>query len=571
MLISVCTAFTACNDDAEDSPVLASNKLNITVGLQQPQGRAIITGTTLPESSSIGVLLDDGEATSYDAYNNIKFTAATENSKQVWNPASDIVLDETKGTLYAYYPYAAGTNLAAIPVETASQTDYLYAEPVANVSEKNANVSVTMKHMLANVNVTVNKGTYVGTGNISKISIQSDGIATAGTFNAAQENPAFTATTGAGTAIESTAATTLGGTATDIMVVPTGAAKPITFMVRVDDVDYTVTSSDVTLESGYSYEYTLSLNSTFMSVNKVAVTEWNSVTKEHLTLTKPGEAKDFENHVKLTYTVADSQTPVMLMCDPSLADGEGLDLSTIDEIIVQEQGMDDAIVITPSYTYQFTTAGEHTVYVKFKDVTQIPYAAFAIAEQLKSVYIPNTVTNIGSAAFVGTGLTGELVIPNSVTTIGEQAFYCCEKLASLKLGSGMQTIGEWAFYGCKGLTSLTLGTSVKTIGDLAFGECRGLTGELVIPNSVTTIGEQAFSVCKGLTSLIIGSGVQTIEYGAFLACVNLETITSLAIEAPSVNSSFDGKTYGTLYYPIGSDYSSWKDDIMLEEWSFVEQ
>ena len=69
LLISACTAFTACNDDAEDSPVLASNKLNITVGLQQPQGRAIITGTTLPESSSIGVLLDDGEATSYDAYN----------------------------------------------------------------------------------------------------------------------------------------------------------------------------------------------------------------------------------------------------------------------------------------------------------------------------------------------------------------------------------------------------------------------------------------------------------------------------------------------------------------------
>ena len=291
MLISACTAFTACNDDAEDSPVLASNKLNITVGLQQPQGRAIITGTTLPESSSIGVLLDDGEATSYDAYNNSKFTAATENSKQVWNPASDIVLDETKGTLYAYYPYAAGTNLAAIPVETASQTDYLYAEPVANVSEKNANVSVTMKHMLANVNVTVNKGTYVGTGNISKISIQSDGFATAGIFNAAQEKPAFTTTTGAGDEIEQTISTTLGN-AIDIMVVPTGAAKPITFMVRVDDVDYTVTSSDVTLESGYSYEYTLSLNSTFMSVNKVAVTEWNSVTKESLTLGKINSSWD---------------------------------------------------------------------------------------------------------------------------------------------------------------------------------------------------------------------------------------------------------------------------------------
>ena len=139
--------------------------------------------------------------------------------------------------------------------------------------------------MLANVNVTVNKGTYVGTGNISKISIQSDGIATAGIFNAAQETPAFTTTTGAGDEIEQTISTTLGN-AIDIMVVPTGAAKPITFMVRVDDVDYTVTSSDVTLESGNSYNYTLSLNSTFLNVDKVSVAEWNHLTKENLTLVK---------------------------------------------------------------------------------------------------------------------------------------------------------------------------------------------------------------------------------------------------------------------------------------------
>ena len=57
-------------------------------------------------------------------------------------------------------------------------------------------------------------------------------------------------------------------------------------MVRVDDVDYTVKSSDVTLESGYSYNYNLSLNSTFLNVDKVSVAEWNHLTKENLTLEK---------------------------------------------------------------------------------------------------------------------------------------------------------------------------------------------------------------------------------------------------------------------------------------------
>ena len=261
---------------------MASNRLNISVGIHQPQSRAgLITSATLPDASEIGIKLEG-----YDDADNIKFTAATDKGNQVWNPASDIVLDETKGTLYAYYPWKSGTDLSAIPVETASQTDFLYAEPVANVSEKNANVPVTMKHMLANVKIAINKGTYVGTGNISKIAIQSDGFATGGTFNAEQETPAYTATTGAGTAIESIAATALGGNATNIMVVPTGVAKPITFTATIDDVDYTVTSSDVTLENGNSYEYTLSLNSTFMSVATVSIKKWTGVPKESLTLEK---------------------------------------------------------------------------------------------------------------------------------------------------------------------------------------------------------------------------------------------------------------------------------------------
>ena len=304
----ITSTLTACNDAEESIPSQASNKLNITVGLNTPQSRAgIITGSTLADGSTIGILLDDGAETDYDAVNNIKFTASTQDAKQVWTPASDIVLSDTKGTLYAYYPYAEGTDLSAIPVETASQTDYLYAEPVANVSEKNANVPVTMKHMLANVKIAINKGTYVGTGNISKIAIQSDGFATGGTFNAAQETPAYTATTGAGTAIESNAATTLGGTATNIMVVPTGVAKPITFTATIDDVDYTVTSSDVTLENGNSYEYTLSLNSTFMSVSEVAVTEWNNVPKESLTLGKNDPWKNLANGV---YAVSAEGMPV---------------------------------------------------------------------------------------------------------------------------------------------------------------------------------------------------------------------------------------------------------------------
>jgi len=80
--------------------------------------------------------------------------------------------------------------------------------------------------------------------------------------------------------------TTLGGTAIDIMVVPTGQSAAITFNVTVDGTVYTATSSAVQLEMGSSYKYTLTLNSTFMSVSEVAVTQWNPITKDNLTLEK---------------------------------------------------------------------------------------------------------------------------------------------------------------------------------------------------------------------------------------------------------------------------------------------
>ena len=308
LLISACTTFTACNESENAIPQMASNRLNISVGIHQPQSRAgLITSATLPEASEIGIKLEG-----YDDADNIKFTAATQDSKQVWNPASDIVLDETKGTLYAYYPWKSGTDLSAISVETASQTDYLYAEPVANVSEKNANVPVTMKHMLANVKIAINKGTYVGTGNISKIAIQSDGFATAGTFNAAQETPGFVADsyTGVGDVITNTTATTLGGNAIDIMVVSNDAEKPITIAATIDGVEYTATTTAVELAKGNSYQYTLTLNSTFMSVSKVTVTPWNNVPKEDDLILE--ECSPWTNISNGVYAVSADRKPVEL-------------------------------------------------------------------------------------------------------------------------------------------------------------------------------------------------------------------------------------------------------------------
>ena len=446
---------------------MASNRLNISVGIHQPQSRAeLITSATLPDASEIGIKLDG-----YDDADNIKFTAATDKGNQVWNPASDIVLDENKGTLYAYYPYAAGTNLIAIPVETASQTDYLYAEPVANVSEKNANVPVTMKHMLANVKIAINKGTYVGTGNISKIAIQSDGFATGGTFNAAQLTPAFTAVTGTGEAITQTVNTTLGGTATNIMVVPTGTSKALTFTATIDDVDYTVTSSDVELEEGNSYEYTLSLNSTFMSIASVAVKNWTPVTKESLTLEKEdvgsgntgsGPAIDATGKANGVYVV--TATGQLVDKTTVAADAIGVALITANQrILIEKNGEANTDIIKAAYDADGASNTSYTYFYwgcYIKDVAGIENTSTADAARQDFDGKANT------AAIIATPDT------DSKTTFANMGTYCT------KFNEMSGTYADWyipalgQLYEIYGYVT-DINTALTNIGGTKFDMSRG--------------------------------------------------------------------------------------------------
>ena len=309
LLLTTSLALTACNSEEDSVDLPNGNKLSITVGLNLQSRAGLITGTTLDNGSEIGITLDDGANTDYDAVNNIKFTAAQGNNRQEWTSESPVILSGTTGTLYAYYPYKQGTNLSAIPVETTSQTDYLYATPVENVNESNASIPISMNHILSNVNVKIVGNNYAGEGNISAISIQSDGFATAGTFNAAQLIPAFTAFTGQGEAIEKTVTTTLGASAgTDLMVVPTGEAAPITFKATIDEVDYIVSSADVTLVNGNSYEYTLQVSSTYMGVDAATVKRWNYVTEdESLVVERYNPWDDLPNGV---YAVGPQGEPV---------------------------------------------------------------------------------------------------------------------------------------------------------------------------------------------------------------------------------------------------------------------
>ena len=107
----------------------------------------------------------------------------------------------------------------------------------------------------------------------------------------------------------------------------------------------------------------------------------------------------------------------------------------------------------------------------------------------------------------------------------------CRSLKSLVIPDSVTNIGDYAFSGCWSLSSVVIPDSVTSIGDYAFWNCRSLT-DIVIPDSVTSIGESAFKNCISLKSFEIPSSVSSIGFGAFDGC---ESLTNIVIPDSVVN------------------------------------
>ena len=215
--------------------------------------------------------------------------------------------------------------------------------------------------------------------------------------------------------------------------------------------------------------------------------------------------------------------------------------------------------------------------------------AFFECVGLTSIIIPQGVNNIGDYAFSGcTALEGDLIIPEGVTKIGTCVFSSCSNLHSVTIPNTVRSIGVAAFGGCSTLANIKIGDNVEYIYNSAFSGCSSLISiiipnkissisydtfkgcsnltSIIIPNNVRQIGHDAFYGCSRLISITIGRNVSSIGMSAFGGCDKLQTIVSLAISAPKLDAGVFSNQYALLYYPYGSDYSSWELRTKQECW-----
>lgn len=149
-------------------------------------------------------------------------------------------------------------------------------------------------------------------------------------------------------------------------------------------------------------------------------------------------------------------------------------------------------------------------------VTSIGMAAFKACENLTSVTLPSSQTEIGEYAFAGTAIE-TITLPEDMTEIPAYLF-ANSALKSIEIPASVTKIDDYAFYLCLDLESVTYaeGCQLETIGKGAFamyGSIFGLNGyefpydatsklaTITVPESVTKIEEGAFSGCSGLRYL----------------------------------------------------------------------
>ncbi len=219
-------------------------------------------------------------------------------------------------------------------------------------------------------------------------------------------------------------------------------------------------------------------------------------------------------------------------------------------------------------------------------ITEIGSSAFSGCTGLETVHFPKGITNIEPHLFSGcSGITTLTVdeeneryysvdnciieketqtlilgcnnskIPHTgqLKAIGDYAFASCDAFTVINIPHGVTSIGRSAFQKNSNVTKLYLPETLQTIGDYAFAQCSQLP-DLQLPSQVTAIGSYAFSDCFDLTEVSL-SNVKRIGEKVFDGCQNLsvirfhsglETVTSALFQSMQFQSVILPDTVRTI-------------------------
>ncbi len=205
-------------------------------------------------------------------------------------------------------------------------------------------------------------------------------------------------------------------------------------------------------------------------------------------------------------------------------------------------------------------------------VTAVAQSAFTMLNTLRSVEVPESVTEMDSHSFYRCAALETVKLKCRISRISYDMFAYSRNLKTVELPSTLEEIYMYAFSYCTSLPTITIPDGVKSIGRSTFWNCSSLES-VNLPNSVTDVGIDCFEGCSALSTLTLGTGVQNIGEGAFTDCDSLATVNVYWTDTPPAFADvFSTATFtgGTLYVPSGTasayrQVSPWSKFLHIEE------
>jgi len=220
------------------------------------------------------------------------------------------------------------------------------------------------------------------------------------------------------------------------------------------------------------------------------------------------------------------------------------------------------IITMPAYTETncFNNLDSLKYFVLSNNLTIFPRIA---SRSLKEITLPNSLTSFGGVS--NSYNIKSIDMPDTVTEIESGAFYRDYGLERVKLSNSLSSITNQMFDNCYSLKEINIPNSVTSIGQMAFQYCYGLTN-VVIPENVTTLGKTVFGYCYALNSVVINGDITSIGSQAFCNCqcltkVDLTNCTTV----PTLGSTaFNGCNSGLRILVPASLEAEWK---AADNWS----
>lgn len=280
MLAAVFVTAAACSPTDEFPAYTISDKAELSISVNtQPPTKGMITERVLPDGSElcIGIFNPDGSNYMGKNYGHLYFKAENGPGTQIWKPSGQVLLGESEGVLYAYYPYSmySGGDIRHIFVEADSYTqdDFMYAGPYTGLNMDNKHVDITLKHTLAAIKLTTRRGSYEGAGAIRSIGLGGYCGGYQGYFDVTQGK--FTEVSTGGIIYPTTSFNLSDGPNEQyIMLIPTGEPGDLMIRMTIDEVYYTKTIPNFMIEQGKITNLDLSVDKGKLTINSVTLSEW---------------------------------------------------------------------------------------------------------------------------------------------------------------------------------------------------------------------------------------------------------------------------------------------------------